>query len=369
MKTIYKLSAGLALTLSIVLMLVLVSGCEGKGSGETAPTPTPASGGDSGQTEAFSCALPACSGDDCCNEDDSDCDDWCNDNSHLDLSGDTAKKCRGLAKDTVKDLLRFFGTSSRGLSDPNKVFTQPTEEKLDALKNTDIALICGAVKELDSDLLKNKVEGYTPLHARRVLNWIAQKEATIEIFNNAEGDNKDREIMKILLHKASNGTGTPTDAGVLAGLSANVNNDNDQNVLAIAEDEDNESLIQYLHQRIIGSDKELCKSANLPAPSSAYSGSARTDANSFKDQACVLAVYCKIAPAGNSKNQDFRKRVASLVDGSKEVEDFIKTAKTDGGLDGEGTASISDEDATEWPDQACTNLTSFWEDGGLDFGL
>ena len=350
-------------------------------SGQQTTSSSSSSGGTSSDTNKdakdddtplLSCSLPSCSGSDCCSKDDDKCEDWCTDNKDLDLSGKAATKCLALEKDVVEELVKIFETLKKASAD-----------KLSDLDDDDIELICAGVKELDSGLWGDIIDDYSAQKAKRVLNWISDNEAIVEVFENAEDDD-GIEMFKDLLKKAAGGS-EDGYAKILKGLETVVNTtadaDDRRPLIALATKNGRDRLVRYIHEElIVDEDEGICgQSSNRPVANQAsgkYLSAEEEEANdNFKEEACILAVYCKIDNKipdddNSSANKDkFRKNIADTVD-SGDVTSFIKTEQTDGGLDptsaganGAVPVAIDDDDADEWSENACKNLKHFWKDG------
>ncbi len=341
---------------SLFLIALFILTCSPKEEAPPPPDPPAATGNgddDKADTEwVLNCTLPVCEGESCCNQENSNCDDGCTGSDYLSLSGDLGNKCLALSKDTVANLVSIF----------TEVLQKPTLESLNNLDEVDIGLICGTVKEWGSNLLKTRVDNYSKEQAEWALSWIIETLPTIEIFENTK--NKDgREMIKTLFQKA---TQTGGDQGILNGLEMNVG-DSLNNTLLTANTNKNKSFIQYIHQEIITSDDGLCSEKNHPTPSSHSPD--RQKANDFRKQACVLAVYCKIAPpVNNTQNSDFRKDIARMTNNNNMI-NFIKTPASEGGLTGSGHQAIPANDVERWTDKACSNLQHFWDNGQIQLGL
>ena len=308
------------------------------------------------------CELP--SGNGSCEKDD-DCVDWCEDD--LDLSGDARDMCFDLDVDTVERLDELF----------NDVFDKPDGEKLDDLKDEDVELVCAAVKELDHELLEERLNYSSPSRPKYVLEWVAETKEAIEIFENAEKD-EGLKMFKRLLSEAGGGSGT-VDGEVLEGLTEDVDSDDTNTVLRIALDENNDRLVDYIHDNIIADEDELCSNTNLPKPQAtctaitnggtdyASSGSDGYDdaASDYGEEACILGVYCKIASANNDSHNEFRKDMAEHLN-SRNIANFIEEPIQDGGL------GLTEDDAEDWTHKVCAQLkvSDCWLDStSLDLDL
>ncbi len=341
------------------------------------------SGGNGGEDSSLNCALPSeCRGDNCCHTD-KKCIQWCGDNDYLDLSSEALKKCKNLDKDIVEDIVHLF----------NNVFQKPSKAKLSDLNEEDMDLACAAVKELDHDILADRIDDYTSsISARRVLEWLAERPSALEIFEAAEGD-EGVEMLKTVLQKASNKTG---NQGIINGLSQIVDNNDNRHTLAIAIDGENNNLITFIHENIIlDKDDGICRKKtdilprandccwgnSLRSPPSYTPAETAIADRGYKKEACILAVYCKIS---NYTDVDFMREIAELLN-EDDVVDFIKETKANGGL----TLSANDvaqwtrvnrslllskDDAEQWTPAACNRLKLFWNNPKvgtqyLDLGL
>ena len=356
MKILLQTKMWVALILSFSLPLLFFSNCDRSKQGTQGPGSSSNTGGigDGGTLsgDKLSCdQIELCKGDDCtcsgsdCCEENEKCKDTCKDsfNDGLGLHSDARDTCEHLERSVVERLFELI----EKLSDPNK-------DKLSDIGNNDddLELLCSAVKELDHELLADRIDKYTSSDAKKVLGWVAENEKVIEIFKNAE-DKKGVPMFKSLLQKA--GDGTTGDDKILAGLTVDVivEDDDAEHVMSWAFDRGNEDLVKWIHNEIIiDRDKGLCgKEANQPTESN----------NDDGEQACILGVYCKIASDNKDNDNKFRKNVAEDID-SNDVDDFIRAVVSDGGL---GVTN----DADEWPYAACEALQAQWNNGSLDLGL
>ncbi len=360
MKVFLNLKTGIVFTLSCLLLLAVVN-CR-KPLKHLPGDDTPP--GDDGGKGILTCELPRCSGsDDCCDEADGECENWCE--NELDLSGKRYDACIALGKDTVKELVDLF----------EKKLRRPKEDGLEDLEKEEQELICGAVKELDHDILGDRIDNYNHTRAKRFLEWAGKEAGVTDIFKNAEKD-EGVKMFKRLLYRASGGSGETTDQGVLDGLTEGVNNEEaGEHVLYLAFDHDNENLVGFVHKKIVSHKDELCDEKNQPEPDETVGVDKDGDGNiagpddiytssGFEEEACMLGVYCKIAASGNDAS-DFRHDMAKfLVDGGN-VADFIEESLQGGGL------GLTEDDAENWKNDACANLKTYWNDkeGGLDLDL
>ena len=354
MKVFLNLKTGVVLTLSCLLFLAVVVSCSRKSSTETGGQNEPIEEKKKG---ILTCELPRCGGsDDCCYEEDEKCDHWCE--SDLDLSGKHYDACVALRKDTVEELVKLF----------EEKLKKPKEEDLDDLDKEEQELICGAVKELDHDILGDRIDNYNHTRAKRFLAWAGENPGVADIFKNAE-DDEGVKMFKRLLYRASGGAGEITDQGVLDGLAVGVNSDEaGEHVLYMAFDDNNENLVDFIHEEIVSHKDELCDDKNHPVPDDTQVVDSNTGdvyaSTGFEKEACVLGVYCKIAAAGDDAS-DFRHDMAKFLGDGGDMADFIEESLKDGGLGG------TEDDGEDWRDAACANLKTYWNDktGGLDLDL
>ena len=354
MKVFLNLKIGIMFTLSCFLIFAVAVNCSRSGTRDDGPK-TKDDRDDRDSKGVLTCELSRCSGsDDCCDEEDEDCDNWCE--SDLDLSGKHYDACIDLRKDTVEELTELF---------ENKL-KRPREDDLEDLGKEEQELICGAVKELDHDILGDRIDDYNHTRATQFLEWAAENEGVADIFKNAE-DDEGVKMFKRLLFRASGGSGETTDQGVLDGLTKGVNSEESgEHVLYLSFDHNNENLIEFIHEEIISHKDELCDEKNHPVPDTAVEVDRNNDGDTidadetytstgFEKEACVLAVYCKIAASGDDAS-DFRHDMAKFLGDGGDVKDFIEESVQEGGLGGE------EEDGEDWTDAACENLKTYWND-------
>ena len=415
MKAFSQLKIWIILIVSCFLTVAVISSCSTEKGTQTG-TATTTSGGDDDDRDAKSdktdrkprveFEFPSCSGDDCCDKDDNDCDKWCKGNSYLDLSGKEATACLESDKDTVRTLAKDLF---------KKVLDSPTYDELADLDEDKIKLIGAAVEKFGSELWEDRIKGLSATKAKLVLSWIAREDLVIQIFQAIDEEEEDEgvKIFKELLKKVGRGTGDYTQ--ILTGLEAPLqsdkrdDSDDQRHVMAIANKENNDGVIQYIHENIIVHEEEgICgadeSNNNYPDPDKGsnkpYGAHLDGDAGEriiegVEQQACIFAVYCKIAPypegASNTRhadNDDFREDIAeSALDYVGDVSEFIIEQYTEGGLnpvDDDGdlvditTATpatpkpvkMDDDDGEKWTKKACDNLRGFWKNKtGFDLGL
>ena len=361
MKIFLNIKTGIVLILSCVLFAVVIVNCSSPRH-ERPDDPDDEDIIKKGEN-ILTCILPQCNGYECCYEEDSQCDNWCED--ELDLSGRQYDACITLEKDIVEDLVALF----------EEKLKRPKEEDLEDLEKEDVELICAAVKELDHDILGDRIDDYNSARAKQFLEWAAEEESVVEVFTNAK-KNESVKMFKRLLHKASGAGGDTTDQGVLEGLTKGVNSEEaGEHVLYLAFKQSNEGLVKFIHKKIVSHKDELCDKKNQPLPDTAAlvdrNGDGDTDdadetykSVGFEKEACMLAVYCKIAAAGDDA-ADFRSDMANFLGDGGDVGDFIEEPLADGGL------GIEEDKAEDWSDTSCENLKTYWNDksDGLTFGL
>ena len=314
----------------------------------------------------LSCSFSACSSDDsaCCDADDNECHSWCAKDLDFRERSNVYEDCMTLKRNELSKLVYLF----------EEELKRPKPDDLAKLKREDINLICAAVKELDFDVLDDRIDRYKNTYAMAFLEWTAENEDVVEVFENALKDTGVRMFRK-LLHAVSDVSDGITDRSVLAGLAKNVVTDADEgdadderNVLALALEENNDRLVSFVHEEIISSSDELCSKGNRPVPDTTQDidseepGVQAYPDENYANDACVLAVYCTIAPTGNRDNAHFRKDIAEEF-GRSGVSSFIESELKEGGLGG------TDDDGEEWSDYACTQLKQYWNEGQNNLGF
>ena len=376
-----------------LLVLMLVFSCSSPPPAGKTTTTTTTTGGSTGDDDSAddkdksSCVLPKCSGSKCCNkkkkDEKEDCEDWCGGSKYLGLSGKAEDKCLALDYDFIDDdLLFIFG---------DDLLAEPDDEKLlDEIKAKDIDTICGAVRELDSDIWLDFIEDYSNSEAEAVLGWIAQEEDAVQIFEKT-GEEGIKMFKELLIQLAG---GSPdTSAKVLEGLQEgiNFNDDPHDNVVAMALEENNDALVKFIHKKIIkdddeglcGEDKENSNWPNpqvwqaTPAPPHGYGVDPDDgdpddirkyfeNANKNREESCILGVYCQIFPTGSSgsetENDSVRKDLADVLD-DRSLRNFIKDEVEDGGL------GLTKDQAEDWPHKVCDELGRLWNQGSSGFNL
>ena len=338
----------LIVSISTVIMLNSCSNDK-----DSTPAKDPVKNPSSTSDSSLSCNLPTCSGSDCCDEDDKDCENICN--RKLGLRGDSLDKCYALEKEVVEDLENIF----------SDIFGNPDVQDLRTIGEDDIELACAAVKEIDVDILGDVIEDYSSNSSDsvKVLGWIAETENAWEIFNQGEDS---IELLRDLLKKA--GGGTDGDSAILEGLKEDVELEKSRDnapFLVVADDHDNTDLIAFIHSNIItDKDDEICsKKSNWPDVDDSASSPVTNADETDQEAACILGVYCAIAPPSEEDADKFRESVASFLS-EDDVEKLIKNDLDRGGL-----GLDDDKDYEEWSDRACNTLAEKWANDGLDLGL
>ena len=336
-----KIGAVLVLIISGLAGLALITSC-GTSDGERSTSSSSSSSSSSGTGDddrILDCSLSS-EGSSC--EDSNKCVELCKD--ELELSGNALDECEDLGEDTVEDLKDLF----------YDVFRKPTQDDLNDLDLEDLELMCGAVKKIGKDILEEKTDDYTSSSARNFLAWMAEKDEVMDIFRAIEeveedGDEEALEIIKDLISKIGSGSG---DAAILSGLrSSSLGEEGDQHFLEIAQDSNNSELIKYIHDEIIDNDEELCDEDNHPTATSGQTG---TDERTDDREACVLGVYCSIAPpaSDDDSSEEFREKISQIV--SVNFNRLVKASLADGGF------GLEEDDAEEWTNNACNCLVDFW---------
>lgn len=359
------------LILSGMLVLMLVFACSSPPEQGSSSTGRTSSGGDDGDDDKdLSCSLPECSGGDCCDKGSAkrkeDCEDLCDD---LNLDSDGDEVCLTLEHDFLKNTLVF-------LFDNKEVLAKPDDKNLvDNIKDEDIGYICGAVKELGSRVWSRLIESksYGRPESQAVLGWVAKEKQAVEIFKNAE-EEEGIKMLKVLLRKAHGDSG---DEGVLKGLGVRFewNNDDNNDYTILKRSIKNAALLTYIHEEVLENKEEgICgedATSNLPEPDCGTDKYPRAgcdengEATRQKERACILGVYCKVAPDDIDRDNDLREDIASkLKDGS--IKSFIERDIADGGL------GLEEQVADDWAHSVCVKLKQLWNNndgGGFDLGL
>ena len=374
MKVLLQKRIGLAFILACSLAIILISNCSGSGDkkskvggGSLNKEEATSNDKDSkGSGSTLSCDLIEkcsgntceCSGNDCC-KDDEDCQDVCKNNiskDGLNLSGNARRTCFHLKEEVVKKLFELIEDLEKPKVERLREIGQDTD---------DMNLLCSAVKELDHDLLSDRIDGYSSTQAKRVLGWMAESPESLEIFENAE-DDKGVPMFQKLLQKAS---GISSDEGVRDGLKEYVvvEDDDAKHIMHWALQSNNTELVRWIHNEIIiDKDEGLCgddNKSNRPMHDAFDLEKNIKIRKNYGEQACILGIYCGIAPSNSDEDNDFRQEMAELIDNEVEASDFIKEEAAQGGL------GLEDDIAEEWGREACCNLNPnfgySWSNGGF----
>jgi len=334
---------------------------------------------------SFNCALSRCSGGECCSEEDTECNTWCKET--LGLKKEAYNSCVALEKTTLETIVELFdGRLRRPIADDIKDFRRP-----------DIELICGAVKDLDYEILLDIFKGYNQNYAQLILQWLVARPEALNLFKNVTEKEERTELFRALLHRASGASGNPTHEGVLAGLATNIETgyfDERGNIMQLAFDKRNMELLKFIYEQISKDDEEgNCMKKNRPEPEDQLvmdctDVEERNSSNAFypekyavdfREEACILATYCHISGFVNYDSElndyrtgddKFRERVAEMLGGDDSaVFKFIRRPEYDGGL---GRPCLREEgswrtESEEWARRSCNRVQSRWKNGGLTF--
>ena len=304
-----------------------------------------------------SCNLPTCSGSDCCDEDDKDCEDYCEDD--LDLRGDDLERCYELEKDLVEELVEIFDKIDDGRSDDFEDITD----------SDDVELICAAVRELDEDLLKDRVDSQG--EARAFLGWLGSIEDGEKIFERIRDEDDARDLLESILEEAGSGSGAAAIFDALVNQNVDLeDSDDEEPFLFFANEESRDDLIEYVHKEIIAGNEGFCdERSNWPDVDDSASSPVTNADETDQEAACILATYCAV-DVGNdsgdeSDEESFREDIADLL--SDAEKDLIEDSKEDGGL------GLRRNDAKNLTNEACEALALYWNDPTGDnapnFGL
>ncbi len=387
-----NLKSWFILTLSVLLVGIFIFSCTSTPrDGETSTTTTTTTGrgdgddDDDDDDDLASCSLPKCSGSDCCNKGSKkqreECEEWCGD---LNLDSDGEELCLTLDRDFVEDPLLYLFDNKEALKEPDD------NELVKNIKDEDIDVICGAVRELGSRIWSRLIDKYGNSESEAVLGWVAQEKKTVKIFKSAEDDEGIKMFKQLLSEVGTTGSG---DALIVSGLDEEFDfndDENDYNILERAVDRNNDQLLKYIHTEVLEDKKEgICgerNTNNWPTPechssasdvdsysNSADDGCSNARTNSNRQRACILGVYCKVANEGSGNtdadSKDNRLR-ADLADelADSGMKSFIKKEVDKGGLTKDN--NINDNAADEWKYVVCERLKCLWKNGsGLDLGL
>ncbi len=284
-------------------------------------------------TSTLDCSMP--SGGSTC-EGDEDCEELCEDNDHLNLSGSARKECFDWPTASVEKLDEIF-----------KEIKDPEEDKLNDLTNDDINLLCAAI-EMEEDFWLDEIKGYTPSDSKYILKWIINNEQVTFLLDREIKEEDRTNHLKYLLVALADSHDILDDMKILEGLGDRVDTDDDENVIEYAESAGNEDFIKMVHELIV--EEGICDvTDNQPT---------FTDASAnYQKSACMLGVYCHIID-----DEGVRKSIAEIINNG-DIKGLIESDNT-GGLD------LGEEDAEEWTTVACAKLVSDWADtANLDLGL
>lgn len=306
--------------------------------------------GNNTEIRVEACQEPSqCSGEDCCGEDNA-CKNIC---KKL-FSGEDYGVC---INEYDRELVERLETLEDTLNRPNDA----------NLATVDTESLCAFLKLSPNKWLEEIDRRYTPGNAEEVIKWMFST-GVLHLFSNVE----DRlDLVKSLLVALANRKGQITTVNILNGLARNTV-DGRATIFYIADyvGDQGKSSFELIHEELVVGD--ICDAEdNQPYPNStgtrrgrncyynnANSGYQLEAAKDYRQEACVLALYC-LAGADNNSKAD-RRRVANLV--SSGVADFIDAAVVDGGL---GVT----EEPEEWPSTACVALKDFWHNRSLNFGI
>lgn len=291
-----------------------------------------------------------CSGEDCCGEDNA-CKNIC---GSL-FEGADYGVC---INEYDRELVERLEVVEETLNRPNDA----------NLATIDTESLCAFLQLSSNKWLDEIDRRYTPGNAEEVIKWIFST-GVLHLFS---GVDERLDIVKSLLVALVNKKGKVTTANILQGL-ARGKVDGKAAVFYIADYVGNQgkSSFELVHEELVVGD--ICDSENnQPYPNSTGTRSGRNcyynnpnsgrqleAAKEYRQEACILALYCLAGADDNSKAN--RRQVANLVPGSG-VTDFIDTAVVDGGLG-------VHQEPEEWPSEACTALKDFWHNRSLSFGI
>ena len=298
-----------------------------------------------------------CSGSNCCGEDE-DCADTC----RKLFSGGVRSTCKDkYSQEIVNKMENIIET----------IFNRPTVDKLYDDKDLKEPEPLCALLELSPKVWINEVEDYnSSTYARTTLEWIVSQNIWHYFLSDGDKsllkikDNSKKEDLLELLEQLIGKLGGAragvevSDAHLLNGLTVQeVADEKTIFYLAEHEDRDQNTGFYFVHEEIVL--EKICDEPNRPVPNTnegtnKYTGTAKEAAIHFAVEACILAVYCKAGPYTDNQYESDRKRVARLL--GTQVKEFIVTPIMDGGLGVE-------EDASEWPNDACSKLRSYWKNG------
>ena len=357
MKQLLQNKIGIILIIvSCFLTLFFVSNCTTENGSSSSSSSSSSGTTDSSDDDpsVLACEdLSECSS--CCTE--SECRKFC-----------TKAVPKGLGM-SLSDCKTMEEEDVNAMKDINDKLEDADDEKLKDISSSeeDMELLCSVVKK-DYNYLHDHIKKYNKSDAQKFLGWLAEESTVIDMFEALDEDDAIK-IVELLLHRVGGGkTNTPTDETVLKGLTVDVKSES-------AKDEENphflrwmldggddtEDFVKWFHEHIVEEESDgLCKNKNLP----------NLDLGSTTDKdrqraACILAVYCHLAPGDTGEYNEFREKMAGLVGDSSDIEDLITdNTRNQGGLSQLGTRITDSDDATEsWPRVVCCELSDEWKSG------
>jgi len=374
----------LALLSFCLLAVTMMFGCPNSGQNtgvNTTSTSTSTGGSNSGSTiqnelqcEQIAVPSSSCSGTQCCRGDtacEKDCD-------YIDGGSSRCERLDIAKVSEIRDVVE-------------NIADRPSKDDLDNLTEDHLSLLCGTLKALGIDVLRERYSNLNASNAKRLLNWFAEQDYRIELFsqtNKEEGEINDGDgsrLLKLLFSRLGNGNSADDDDTVIAGLMKKVDDNGRESFMEVG----NDKVRNFVHNQIIVDNNSwgICpdpdeSTKNYPLPDGVISD--------YNREACILGVYCKISGAygggagRQSADDNFRKDIANLknLDLTSQVTEFINAevtlasnkAQGDGGLrdtrDEGTTDEIKDRDGDNWTHRACLQLKKFWDNGStLDLGL
>ena len=109
----------------------------------------------------------------------------------LDITSSRKDKCFELKETDVDSILEVV-----------KIIDNTKEDDLAKLEKEAIALLCGAVKEIEHEILEDRIDDFNRQAARRFLGWVTEQTYALALFENAE-DNQGAPMFRELLQQAS----------------------------------------------------------------------------------------------------------------------------------------------------------------------
>ena len=362
----------IGLILAILLSLFIVSNCTSDTTPRTSGRTTASPKDDDDDTKTkLDCELPASSGETTCGKD-KDCKLICSKSGGSSTpkglgipSGKTSRDlCYAMGKEDVEKLLEI-----------TKILYQVNKEALVALGDDEekMSLLCAGVSKLDYGILEDRINKYSNSSSkvRKILGWVAETPYMLDVFENAK-KGKGVDMFRKLLSKA--GGGSTVDAlNILKGLSVKVDTESTRGETGAYfmrwAVNNNQDIAEWVHKHIIADeDKGLCKKEHWPVSPLDPSGE-----GGYAEDACLLAVYCKIAPDNNAEDNDFREKIAEVLRNSSGVSDLI----TEFSNPSYGGLGLSETDGENWSRKACCKLSQVWNNnkklssmsGYFDLGL